>query len=79
MSQFKIQLFQKKIYKNFSKNTHLLMTMNPLNLNQQLNMKINPYIMVNGQKIQIKGMGEEFKFGLMEAYMKGIGKMMQQM
>ena len=55
------------------------MTMNPLNLNQQLNMKINPYIMVNGQKIQIKGMGEEFKFGLMEAYMKGIGKMMQQM
>ena len=42
-------------------------------------MKIKQYIMVNGRKITIKGMEEEYKFGQMEVNMKDIGKMIKQM
>ena len=42
-------------------------------------MKIKQYIMVNGQKIIVKGMEEAYKYGQMEANMKDIGKMIKQM
>ena len=41
-------------------------------------MKIMQFIMVNGKKMEIKDMGEEFKFGQMEVGMKDIGLMIKQ-
>ena len=36
-------------------------------------MKIMQFIMENGKKMEIKGMEEEYKYGLMEVDMKDIG------
>jgi hypothetical protein len=42
-------------------------------------MKIKQFIMENGALILIKDTAEVFKFGLMEADMKGTGKGIKQM
>ena len=42
-------------------------------------MKIGPFIMENGKKMEIKGMEEVFKYGQMVVDMKDIGKKIKQM
>ena len=42
-------------------------------------MKIGPFIMENGKKMEIKDMEEVFKYGQMVVDMKDIGKKIKQM
>ena len=41
-------------------------------------MKIMQFISVNGKKMEIKGMEEEYKYGMMEVDMKDIGLKIKQ-